>query len=192
MDQLFKALWGSKLFYEILFPKIRKKMADDLEKKKSVLEDGLASIERQLDNILSTIQKFQGEDIQPLLEKIKSRATDLESRRKDIKAQLDAVNKKLANLPTKAKVQDIWAGLKDRIRESRIQSGPGFLELPFEKRKRFVNTLFNGKDENGRKFGIYFRTVKEGKKKIVKWEAHGDFQYLMGEFTVDKERCPVE
>ena len=62
-------------------------------------------------------------------------------------------------------------------------SGEGFSELPFEERKRIVNLLFSGKDEDGRKFGIYVSANKEGENRSIKWEAHGHFGTLAGDLN---------
>ena len=101
------------------------------------------------------------------------RIKDLEIKRKEIQGRLEIVNEKITSLPSREQAENLARDLEQRLKERDLMSGEGFSELPFEERKRIVNLLFSGKDEDGRKFGIYVSATKEGKNRSIKWELWG-------------------
>jgi len=183
MEKLFDFLGGSKSLFEIMFPKPKRKMLEELEGKRNSLQEELNSVDRQRNNLSAAIQRFEKEDVASYLETLSVRIKDLEIKRKEIQGQMEIVNEKMASLPSREEAENLASELEQRLKERRLMSGEGFSELPFEERKRIVNLLFSGKDEDGRKFGIYVSANKEGENRSIKWEAHGHFGTLAGDLN---------
>lgn len=61
------------------------------------------------------------------------------------------------------------------------KAGGAFHNLPFPEKKKLINLIFAGKDEQGRKYGIFVSHI-EGKQrnKEFKFEAYGRLGTLKG------------
>jgi hypothetical protein len=99
-----------------------------------------------------------------------------------LKDEITALEYKLATLPDEAEIEakrDKWAGLIKRGLSSYLQTGVALYHLPFEAQKKIIRLIFGGKDEKGRRYGIYVKDLG-GKPRKLKFEAYGKLGNISG------------
>jgi hypothetical protein len=65
------------------------------------------------------------------------------------------------------------------MHESAAMSGLLFESLPFDEKKKLVNEVFGGQDENGNEYGVYVKPLK-GKPRKYEFTARGRIGDIRG------------
>ncbi len=111
-----------------------------------------------------------------LQEKFRETMIKLNEDLENLSEKRDNLIKQLKVLPTLIEVEDkrkMWSiELKKRTQESYERSGLGFEALPFDEKKKIINKVFGGQDENGQKYGIYVKPL-DGTPKKYQFKAYG-------------------
>ncbi|MGA9754346.1 MAG: hypothetical protein WBV23_04305 [Desulfobaccales bacterium] len=161
LEELYLALGSKASLQRAVFDghplgKVADKYQEDLESK----QDELAQVERQLEGYVTAIGTT--ENVAPFMERIMPRVIELESRSKGLKDQIAGLKYRLATLPTDREIEDrreMWAQLLARQNFSYLESGAALHQLPFEYQKKIIRLFFGGKDEAGRRYGIYVQDL---------------------------------
>ena len=122
-------------------------------------------------------------DVAALLDRINPKLAEVKARStKDLKDEISAMEYRLNTLPTDQEIEarrDKWAGLLNEHLASYLNSGVPLFELPFEHQKKIIRLFFGGKDELGRRYGIYVRDMG-GNPRYYHFEAYGKLGAIKG------------
>jgi len=157
LEELYVALGSKANLQQAVFGgnplgKVADKIREDLEAK----QDELAQVEQRLESYATALGTAP--DIVAFMDRIKAKLMDLEARSKALKDEIATMEYRLNTLPTDQEIEavrDKWAGLLKEQRISNLSSGVPLFELPFEHQKKIIRLVFGGKDELGRRYGIY-------------------------------------
>lgn len=157
------------------------RVAKKLQAEKADHEKELASVKRKMENFKRMIGDYEGDEIGDFLQSIKPKIKELDSRHKEIIGKIQGVENQLKTLPTEKEIEEkrttIWNALQ-KITADRIwQEGAAFHHLPFPEKKKLVNLIFAGKDEQGRRCGVYVRPLQNAG---ARFEAYGRLGTLSG------------
>jgi len=165
----------------------------ELEQKQAAQEAELKAVDKQIANLTNSLAKFEGDGMESFVANIKHKAKDLEAPHADVTASLQALTAQLKALPDAEEMEQRRQALlnlmvkgksKRERRDDELMQGhrtalatspQAFFSLPFAEQKRLVNFIFGGgKDENGKRYGIYVKiTGKHHKDANVEFEPHG-------------------
>ncbi len=181
LTELYEALGNKKSLRAAVFEgnplgKVADKLNDDLETKKAEL----ALVERQLDGFVTAIGS--SDDVLSFMARIKPKIVELEARSRNLKDDITSIEQQLSSLPSEQEIEGRrkkWAGLVQRIHQSYLESGQAFHDLPFEAQRQIIKLVFGGKDEEGRRYGIYIRSLG-GSPKRYWFEAYGKLGVIDG------------
>lgn len=181
LEELFLALGSKASLHRAVFEghplgKVADKIGEDLETKRGEL----AQVEQRLESYATAIGT--ADDVVGFMARIKPKIIELEARSKGLKDEVTALEYRLATLPGEAEIEakrDRWAGLLKRGLMSYIQTGVALHQLPFEAQKKIIRLIFGGKDEAGRRYGIYVRDLG-GNPRRCRFEAYGKLGAISG------------
>ena len=95
----------------------------------------------------------------------------------------NSISNQLKVLPTLKEIEDkrktLLTELTKRVEESYARSGLAFESLPFDEKKKLINELFGGRDENNNKYGVYVK-LSEGKPRKCQFKAFGRIGDIFG------------
>jgi site-specific DNA recombinase len=179
IDTLFEALSANRTLYRAVFDgNPISEHVERLTKETAGYERELKSVEKQLSNADSAILAYSGDDIQGFLLRLKGKVQELEKRKIELKTKIEALKNQLRSLPTEREVNDKREWMKrqliERIKRSYFSSGWTLQDLPFDDKQKLVRLIFGGRDESGKRYGIYV-TPLEGRAghKRYRFEAYG-------------------
>ena len=114
-----------------------------------------------------------------LMERLSERMRKLKDDISSLEFKADAIRNQLTALPTAEEVEDMFSQLKKRTSESYERCGLDFESRPFNEKKKIINDIFGGQDENGHKYGIYV-TPSVGKHRSYEFKAYGRVGHIYG------------
>jgi DNA invertase Pin-like site-specific DNA recombinase len=181
LEELYVALGSKVNLHKAIFDgnpvgKVADKIQGDLKSKR----DELKLVEVRIENYLTAIGTSI--DVPALIDRIKLKLEDLEARFNGLADQITALEYQLNTLPTDEEIEakrDKWAGLLNAQLASSLDSGVPLLELPFEHQKKIIRLFFGGKDELGRRYGIYVKNLG-GDPRHYRFEAYGKLGKVFG------------
>lgn len=158
------------------------KVAENLQEK-IVQEKELQSEGKKLNNIKKGIEDFDGEHIQPFWDSFKDKIKAMDKQQRDLQFQIETISHPLSSLPIDEEIEDRrrkWRELLQRQKQNYLNSGLAFGEMPHAVKKKSVNLIFDGKDEQGKRHGIYVQIVGPGQSRKFQFEAYGRFGDIRG------------
>ncbi len=158
-------------------------VADELRTRYSVYEAELKSVEKKVSNLLNAITNFEGEGMGSFLLDLKDKIINLGETRSELKSKMQSIENQLRALPTHEEIlatrDQIYNQLKQAMMESYFTSGHTLNNLPFEDKRKIVTMIFGGKDEEGKRYGIYIRPLG-GDPRLYKFVAYGRLGNIHG------------
>lgn len=160
----------------------------ELAKDKLVKELEMKKILKLLSHKKTAIDEFNGneDDFVNFIGLLKPEIKDLEERVKTLDSAIQSIENQINTLPTPEEIEATrtWVNIQiaQRTHEGYLTSGGAFNDLPFKDKKRLINLIFGGKDENGKKYGIYVK-LKNGesqRKRVYIFEAYGKLGSIKG------------
>jgi DNA invertase Pin-like site-specific DNA recombinase len=180
-DALMEVLSNNRSLRQAVFEgNSLEKVMTELEKRKDVCNSERESVKKKMLNITKAIENFEGENVKSLVSRLK----DLEKRDSDFELEIQTINDRLNSLPTEQEIIDKRAWLNQllqRVKESYYDSGNALNSLPFKEKKKIINLVFGGKDETGKRYGIFIKPLY-GKPKKYRFEAYGRLGSIDGWF----------
>lgn len=181
LEELFLALGSKNSLHKAVFDghplgKVADKLEMDLKSKK----EELSGVEQRLESYATAIGT--ADDVAAFMARIKPKIIELEARSKTLKDEVAALEYRLATLPDEAEIEakrGKWASLVKRGLISYLQTGVALHQLPFEAQKKIVRLIFGGKDETGRRYGIYVKDLG-GTPRRCRFEAYGKLGMIKG------------
>jgi len=170
-------------------------MTKKLKSEKADLKKELETVNRRMENYKKSIGEYAGKDFGNFLQKIEPEIEKLESRFKEITAQIQGIENQLKSLPTDeeikekqkavtrelTKMEKISQDIKRMHERKWWDSGAVFRQLPFPIKRRLVSIIFGGKDDQGKRYGIYISPMKS--RGEFRFEAYGHLGTLQGIFA---------
>jgi site-specific DNA recombinase len=183
LDELFMALGKKESLRKAVFNgNPLEKVADEYKRKLVCKQNELKVLNRQRQNFLTILKRCKDENSDKIFEKIKPEWEKLEDKVTTIEENINAIQLQLNTLPTEKEVETMrgmYTKLIMRTKESYLGSGVPFEKLPFEEKKKLLHLLFGGKDEMGKRYGIYIREHR-GKPKSYDFEVYGKLMAIEG------------
>jgi hypothetical protein len=180
IDELFEWLGSEKKFRQAIFEgHPTGKIIDELKQKRISCEKELAALKRKRTNLISAMERYLDmKDPEFLFEELKPRIQAMGERSKEITSQIQSIDNQLATLPTEKEITDRREWMKNqllqRVKESWVSSRAPFDSLPFMEKRKFLTLILGGKDETGKRYGVYvWISGKKWGKKKVRYEIHG-------------------
>lgn len=184
LEEFFEVLGCTKSLQEAVFDgNPVGKVAEELKEKLKKLQKKQTPIDRKIENITKAIEVYEGEDFGGFFQKLKPKIKTLEQEKNDLEFQIQVTQNQISTLPTDSEIKT----MKDRIRsellmrqkESYLKSGLAFESLPFSEKKKIILLFFGGKDETGKKYGIYIKLL-DGKPRRYGFKVYGKFVFIAG------------
>jgi DNA invertase Pin-like site-specific DNA recombinase len=177
MKGLNELFINRNMFHKAVFDgKPIENIADELKDKKEKIKKDIKAKKASNSNLITAIGNLKGDDLTNFTEQVKEK---IEKNEKDIKEneyELNIIDNQLNTLPTKKEIEDKMAMLERELikrgNESFLRSGLAIENLSFSEKKKIINLLFGGQDNNGNKYGIYI-TPLEGKLRKYRFKAIG-------------------
>lgn len=183
MEELFEALSNKRKLKQAVFD--GNPIGDVVEKilgKIAQKQKELKSINAKLSNYEKAIESFQGDDMGSYLNRLKLKIRPLNDSREAIESEIELYRKQLDSLPTEQEIEDTSKRSKDilkRIKESYFTSGHSFRNLTYEGKKKLIDLILGGRDNDKKRYGVYIKSLG-GKPKRYKFEAYGRFGIIGG------------
>lgn len=181
LGELFEVLSSRKSLREAVFSgNPIGAVAERLQGELNLKREEFARVEANFENILTAIEN--AEDITSLMDRVKPKMKALEERSNKLKDEIGVLEARLDSLPSDTEIEASrgkWAGLLEAVQESHLSSGLPLENLPFEERKKIIRLIFGGKDETGRRYGIYISHLG-GSPKKYRFECYGRIGSLTG------------
>lgn len=179
IESLFEALSSNRSLLKAVFDgNPVNRHAEKLQLERAGYERELKSVEKRLSNAEAAIFAYEKDDIEAFAQRIKGRVKELEKRQAELKLEVLIIDDELRNLPTTQEIiekrERMRQQLMEKIKESYFTSGWTFHNLPFKDKQKLVRLIFGGRDEHGKRYGIYVSPIerKDGPKRF-KFEAYG-------------------
>lgn len=177
LDALFQALSDNRALTHAVFEGNASTAAvEALMKRKEASEKALSACEQRLSNTARALENFHGENLDRFVKTVKERVIAIEQEWSKLLFDIQAIQNQLNDIPTREEIiskrEWISRQLKLRVGESYFRSGAAFYDLPYDAKRRLVLLIFGGKDENGKRYGIYIRPI-EGATRKYKFLAYG-------------------
>jgi DNA invertase Pin-like site-specific DNA recombinase len=183
-ETLFEALGRNEIIYKAVFDgNDSMKNNEKFKKKIAVKTKELERVEKQLSKVSQIVDRLSGEEIPFFLEKETSKLRDLEKERSDLKFEIGAMTNELQCSPTReeieAKREQVNRDIARAIEYTHFENGGAFEDLLFEDKQRIMKLIFGGKDEMGKRYGIYIEPIP-GTPKKYSYEAYGRLGKIYG------------
>jgi len=162
------------------------KVAKKLEKEVTGKQKELGRVEAQLEGYATAIGK--ADSVPAFMSRIMPRITELEGRAAALKDEIGILQHRLSSLPSDEEIEarrGKWAGTLEAVKESYLTSGVALDSLPFTEKQKIIRLLFGGKDETGKRFGIYV-TCLGGSPRRYKFICYGRLGSVVGSLTARK------
>jgi DNA invertase Pin-like site-specific DNA recombinase len=182
-DVLFEALGSNKAMSHAVFAAVPDNHeVEELKKRRDVYKKKLASIEQKLKNARKAMLEFQGSDMDSFLKQIKEDVGELQKNKLEIVHDIQTIDARLVNIPTRREIVDkrnCMQQLIERITENYFNTGYAFRDLNFQEKQNVMRLIFGGKDDNGKRFGIYIRRTGDQPKRY-EFYAYGKLGVIEG------------
>lgn len=177
LEGLNEILMRSDLFSKAVFDGCPVGLVEDeLKKKKRTLAKEIASQRRKISNLISAIKYLNGDEVENFIKQARSDIVRREKNLNDLQFQYDSVVNQIDTLPTQREIEDkmeqFRVELLRRTQESYLRSGLALESLPFSEKKKIISLLFGGRNEMGKRYGIYV-TPLEGMPRRYRFKAYG-------------------
>jgi site-specific DNA recombinase len=195
-ETLFEALGRNEIIYKAVFDgNDSMKNTEKFKKKIALKTKELERVEKQLSKISQIVDRLSAEEITYFLEKETSKLRDLEKERSDLKFEIGVMTNELRCSPTReeieAKREQVNRDIARAIEFTDFENGGGFENLPFEEKQKIMKLVFGGKDEMGKRYGIYIEPLS-GKPKKYSYEAYGRLGKIYGLLESRTGECDSE
>lgn len=181
LGELFEVLSSRKSLREAVFSGSPiGAVAERLQMELDLKREEFTRVEANFENILTAIEN--AEDVISLMDRVKPKMKALEERSNKLKDEIGMLETRLNSLPSDSEIEASrgkWAGLLEAVQESHLSSGLPLENLPFEERKKIIRLIFGGKDETGRRYGIYIFHLG-GSPKKYRFECYGRIGSIAG------------
>jgi hypothetical protein len=159
-------------------------MCEELERKKRIKEKELLQCKKRLSNAAKAIENFGGADIELFIENnLKESVKDSTQEYSRLTFEIQSIENQLSSVPTQEEINGkrelMSSHLKLLVSESYFNSGLAFRHLTFEAKRELVLLMFGGKDQNGKRYGIYIRPLW-GTPRRYKFVAYGKLGDIHG------------
>jgi site-specific DNA recombinase len=116
----------------------------------------LTKIKRAKDNVLQQVAEgfLKGVEVKQMMEKLKESETN-------ILAEMDKAKTKLQNIPSQADIK-AKSGLLLRLTKNILRSHKHLSQMTFDDKRKLLQSVFDGKDKDGKRLGIYLAKNKIG------------------------------
>jgi DNA invertase Pin-like site-specific DNA recombinase len=166
------------------WPSFEKAIADSLpdESVRETLKSNIKHAQRQLDEIhgeLNNISQAIAKGSNP--ETHLRTEQELYERREMAQRQFELYAGQLDALPDAETVKREAETIRIQLFEKYVDSPDRINEMTYEEKRQLLHWLFGGRDETGRRYGIYINAVGKGKDKSIEMHYHGK----IGEFKGD-------
>jgi hypothetical protein len=150
-----------------------------------------AGHEVRIENYLTMVGNCE-DDVQALIDRLKPKIVELENRAKALKEEIISLTNQMESLPRDSEIErsrvktknNLRKMLREKIRkavkDSYIDSGQAILDLPFEEQRKIIGMFFGGRDETGKRYGIYITNLG-GSPRKYRFEAYGRLGIVEGE-----------
>ena len=112
---------------------------------------------------------------------IKKKMDEFSVRKESIKSDIQIARKKLEKIATEDELKSRSEQIKRRIERSFFTSEQRLKEMNFDEKRELLQMLFNGKDHENRRYGVYLE------KRTSHWfyKIKGSFQEIVGSIKLD-------
>ena len=137
--------------------------------KKVLLEKKLSGTKNEKNKLVRAIAKdlITDEDAKDEMQKIRDKESLL-------RREIEEINEYTRNIPTESQIERRAALIKRTI-ESAYESYGRLERMSYEDKRNLIETAFDGRDSQGRRFGIYVENTR-GKNKEITFTIVGGFQ----------------
>lgn len=186
-DTFFEALGNNAILLEAVFEgNSRTQNAEVLKDKIATYEKELKQNEKKISNIHDAITNFGGDDIAGFIGQLRDTVKKLDEERSKLIFKINTSTNQLEASPTEEEIESRRKKMRDdiaRITEiGYFREGYAFRDMSFEDRQKIIKLVFGGKDENGKKYGIYIQPL-HGKPKKYSFEAYGKLGTIYGQLS---------
>jgi hypothetical protein len=167
------------------------KVVESLRESIKDKESELKRVEARIENYLTMVGNCE-DDIQALIDRLKPKIVELENRAKALKEEIISLANQIDTLPKDVEIErsrvttknNLRKILKEKIRkvvrDSYITSGQAVADLDFVEQRKIIGMFFGGKDEQGRRYGVYITNLG-GSPRKCKFGAYGRLGIVEGE-----------
>jgi DNA invertase Pin-like site-specific DNA recombinase len=188
-DATFEALSDNDALFKAVFDgEVEQNLEDELRKKRSQLQKELATVQTKLSRFGDAIGEYEG-DMKTFLNNLKPKIQKAEKRLNELENEINLIDAQLQCIPTKREIQGarekMRQGLQKSLEMSSFMTGHTLRSLPFDDKRALLKLLFAGKDEYGKKYGIYVTLISDNPKKFS-FTAYGRLGNVQGYVTKDE------
>lgn len=155
------------------------KLKADLE----MVNKDITAKKKKKDSIHRRIEHCNDAVFEDMLEKFHETMKKIKEDIKILEFKRDRLSNQLKVLPTLKEVEDkrkvLLKELTRRTNESYESSGLAFESLPFDQKKKLINDIFGGRDENDKKYGVYVKPSGKRPRKY-QFKAYGRIGNIYG------------
>ena len=147
------------------------------------LEDQISKWEKEISQISKDEEKLIEAVLDNTLPKdsIRKKMDEFSIRKESIKGDIQIAGRKLEQIATEKELKSRSEQIKRRIERSFLTSDNRLKEMSFDEKRELLQSLFNGKDSEGRRYGVYL----EKRKSHWIYKIKGNFQEIVGSFKLD-------
>ena len=152
----------------------------DLAKK---LESQISKWEKEIRKISKDEEKLVEAVLDNALtnEVIRKKMDEFSVRKESIVSDIQIARRKLEQIATEEELHGRSEQIKRRIERSFLTSDHRLKEMTFDEKRELLQALFNGKDAEGRRYGVYLE------KRLNHWfyKIKGNFQEIVGSIKLN-------
>jgi DNA invertase Pin-like site-specific DNA recombinase len=190
-NSFFEALGWNKSLSDTMFEKFPTiENTEKLNNEKKIYKKELKSFENKQTNIINVIADYKSDDKGSSLCALKTRLRVFDERIAELKFKIQAIENQLLVIPTKQEISDrleqfkkelleIEKGIIEDHKMSYVRGGNIFHDLPFIEKQKLIRLIFGGRDELGKRYGIYVKHI-DGEHKKYEFMAYGRLGNIKG------------
>ncbi len=149
------------------------------------LESQITKWEKEIRKISKDEEKLVEAVLDNILTKnvIKKKMDEFSIRKESIASDIQIAKRKLEQIATEEELHGRSEQIKRRIERSFLTSDHRLKEMSFNEKRELLQSLFNGKDPEGRRYGVYLE------KRTTHWfyKIKGNFQEIVGSIKLDRK-----
>ena len=179
-DSIFEILGCDNLLNKAISEAADNDNDDGIKDKLLGLKSESKKIVTEITRIADLITTFEQSSYPSFNEKFHQKMKELEVRKENLQFQIDSIENHIRALPSERDISESkrrWSDLIQRVQESALRSGLLFSDLPFLEREKIITMLFGGKDDKGKRYGIYVSKKRQG---VYRYEAYGKLGTIYG------------
>jgi len=184
LGELFDVLTSTgSLLYAVREAYPAKKIENELKEKLASLKKERNAVERKLQNYLTAIADYEGENLTEFLGNLRFNIQELEKKKDSLNKEISDLEYKLNMLPSDEEIKNkrdwMHKQIIQRHKESFWKCDVSLINLPFDDKREIVKLIFGGWDENDRRYGIYIQHIGGRPRKYI-FEAYGKLGNIKG------------